>query len=431
MPKVRHRHLLNDPDIHRWYSNLARGSIVTAEERLRRLGRFCLATGYTPKSLIEAKQGDPKGFEDFIMDYVDKSLAKGEKPHQVSNNLDTLKSWLRHFGLEIEKQIRLPASDDVDEIVPTKEQLSIVLRHADARTRVTTSLMAFSGLRPESIGNFLGSDGLRLDDLPELTMKKREAVIQKTPMIVKVRKTLSKSRHAYFSFLPQEGCQYLREYLELRLRRGEPLSSQSPVVGHERPSRLPFIRTTKASWGVKLAIRSAGFDWRPYVLRSYADTAFDIAEARGLVSHPWRQFFMGHKGDIEARYSTNKGRLPPVMLEEMRSAYRRCEPLLSTLTPAIEEMSVVKKAKIEALQTIGEQLFGLKGLEIKVQKERELGRPLTDDEQLQLLSDEIKKVRETEKDPQMVVKEEELEPYLKDGWQFVSVLPSQKILIRK
>jgi len=160
------------------------------------------------------------------MDYVDKSLSKGEKPHQVSNNLDTLKSWLRHFGLEIEKQIRLPASDDVDEIVPTKEQLSIVLRHADARTRVTTSLMAFSGLRPESIGNFLGSDGLRLDDLPELAMKKREAMIQKTPMIVKVRKTLSKSRHAYFSFLPQEGCQYLREYLELRLRRGERLSGR-------------------------------------------------------------------------------------------------------------------------------------------------------------------------------------------------------------
>jgi hypothetical protein len=31
----------------------------------------------------------------------------------------------------------------------------------------------------------------------------------------------------------------------------------------------------------------------------------------------------------------------------------------------------------------------------------------------------------------MIVKEEELEFYLKEGWQFVSVLPSHRILIRK
>lgn len=69
----------------------------------------------------------------------------------------------------------------------------------------------------------------------------------------------------------------------------------------------------------KTSIRGAVFSWRPYVLRAYCDTAFDIAEAK-LVSHPWRQFFMGHKGHIEARYSTNKGRLPPDMIEEMRGS---------------------------------------------------------------------------------------------------------------
>jgi hypothetical protein len=34
-------------------------------------------------------------------------------------------------------------------------------------------------------------------------------------------------------------------------------------------------------------------------------------------------------------------------------------------------------------------------------------------------------------DPQIIVPEGELETYLQDGWEFVSVLPSQKILIRK
>ena len=50
---------------------------------------------------------------------------------------------------------------------------------------------------------------------------------------------------------------------------------------------------------------------------------------------------------------------------------------------------------------------------------------------MEIIRNEIKKLREPQPDPQMTVKEKELETYLKDGWQFVSVLPSQKILIRK
>ncbi|MCP8313770.1 MAG: hypothetical protein H3Z53_05295 [archaeon] len=45
-----------------------------------------------------------------------------------------------------------------------------------------------------------------------------------------------------------------------------------------------------------------------------------------------------------------------------------------------------------------------------------------------MIQNEIKKVREGERDPQRIVREEELERYLADGWRFVSVLPSQRIL---
>lgn len=71
---------------------------------------------------------------------------------------------------------------------------------------------------------------------------------------------------------------------------------------------------------IKEAILKAGFSWRPYVLRAYFDTNMIIAESKGKVSHPYLQFFMGHKGDMEARYSTNKGWLPPDMVEGMREA---------------------------------------------------------------------------------------------------------------
>ena len=52
------------------------------------------------------------------------------------------------------------------------------------------------------------------------------------------------------------------------------------------------------------------FKWRPYVLRAFFDTQLLIAESRGKIAHDFRVFFMGHKGSIEAKYTTNKSILP-------------------------------------------------------------------------------------------------------------------------
>lgn len=420
--KPRHKHLLKDPDVKRWYDNLARGSVITAEERLRRLGRFCNVTGLTPKGIIEKKRADPEAFDDFMMDYVEKSLAGGDKPAQAKNNLVTVKSWLRHFGLEVTKRIKLPTSDYVDEVVPTKEQLAQILRHCDPRARAIAAIMALSGLRPESLGNYLGVDGLRLGDLRELEVKGDSVEFLKIPTIIAVRKTLSKARHQYFSFLAEEGCQYLKEYLEARLRNGEKLSPESPLITHMREgSRLSFLRTTKLGWEVKLAIKAAGFPWRPYVLRSYCDTAFDIAESKGFISHPWRQFFMGHKGDIEARYSTNKGRLPPDMIEEMRSAYKRCESLLQT--------SKTESSQDKIKETFKEQLLLVAGF--KQEEVDKMNLTEMTSEQLQdVVRQRLLGAMVNNGNRQRVVPVAEVRNLIPQGWEYVDQLPGGDAIVR-
>jgi phosphomannomutase len=50
---------------------------------------------------------------------------------------------------------------------------------------------------------------------------------------------------------------------------------------------------------------------------------------------------------------------------------------------------------------------------------------------LSFFENELKKLREGRHTPQRIVMEDELEKYLTDGWRFVAVLPSQRILIRK
>ncbi len=258
-------------------------------------------------------------------------------PGYVAGILKAVKSWLRYNDTTLTRRIKIRNVDSKptieNEQVPTQEELSRIFRASPPRIRVAEVLLAFADLRPETIGNHDGSDGLTLADLPELKVKDNSVVFEKIPTLIVVRPSLSKTRRRYFTFLSDEGCTYLKEYLEERLRAGERLSEKSPLVGYERSraETKPFQLTRKLTHYIRTCMRKAGVRKRPYVLRAYAETQFIIAESKDKISHPYLQFIAGHKGDIEARYSTNKGRLPPEMVEDMRSAYKACEPFLSTV----------------------------------------------------------------------------------------------------
>jgi len=99
---------------------------------------------------------------------------------------------------------------------------------------------------------------------------------------------------------------------------------------------------------------------------------------------------------------------------------------------AFEPKPTFKKeeAVLEAIRRFAEA-FGIDAMRIKIEKQKELRKELSADEEIELIQDEIKKLREGGRDPQRVVKKEGLERDLAEGWHFVSVLPSQRILIRK
>jgi len=58
----------------------------------------------------------------------------------------------------------------------------------------------------------------------------------------------------------------------------------------------------------------SGRFWRAL---SYAEPQLIIAESKGKISHQYLQFIASQKGDIESRYITNKGLLPPDVIEDM------------------------------------------------------------------------------------------------------------------
>jgi hypothetical protein len=75
--------------------------------------------------------------------------------------------------------------------------------------------------------------------------------------------------------------------------------------------------------------------------------------------------------------------------------------------------------------------MGIDPMRIRIEKERELGRKLTEEEELKIIENEMKKIREGSGDPKKIVREEDLERYLREGWDIYTILPSGKIVIKR
>ncbi len=73
--------------------------------------------------------------------------------------------------------------------------------------------------------------------------------------MVIVRRELSKAGHQYFTFLSEEGCGYLGDYLEMRMR-GE----VDEGLGHRTPKQRmkPFIRSTNVGDVILMGIFLGG-----------------------------------------------------------------------------------------------------------------------------------------------------------------------------
>ncbi|MEM3584515.1 MAG: hypothetical protein QW193_04445 [Nitrososphaerales archaeon] len=354
--------LLANLDVKRWYDNLARGSPITAEVRLRRVNHFCEVHGMTLTELAELAIRDIKTLTDLIEDHVAWMEREGYSPGYIKSTVIAIKSWLHHHDIEIKRRIKIANFDSTptleNERVPEPHELAEVFNRASLRVAASIALIGKAGLRPESLGNYNATDGLMIKDLPDLVIHQGEAKWIQTPPLIIVRKTLSKAKHQYFTFITNLGAKKLLAYFNDRLARGEILVADSPVIAPDsiyktyrgNNANKKFLPTSRICREIRETLRPR-FQWRPYVFRAFFDTQMLIAESRGKIAHDFRVFFMGHKGSIEAKYTTNKGILPTSLLNEMREAFKRSEVFLDLEVK--EEDSLLKQK--EQIQNIIQQ----------------------------------------------------------------------------
>jgi hypothetical protein len=187
--------------------------------------------------IIEART-NLKGFQDKLEDVVARLEAEEKSPGYINNLVKIMRNWLRYNDILLTRRVKIKNSTAcptiANEQIPSREELAKLFRNSSGRMRVAEAPMALADLRPETIRNHNGSDGLRLGDLPEVKGENGQVSFDKVPTVVIVRSSLSKAKHRYFTFLPEEGTRYLQEYFEQRIRDGERLHANSPVVGQER-----------------------------------------------------------------------------------------------------------------------------------------------------------------------------------------------------
>lgn len=167
---------------------------------------------------------------------------------------------------------------------------------------------------------------------------------------------------------------------------------------------------------IRSPMRKAGLKQPPYIWRSYFATHAMMAEPKGLL-RDYRQFFMGHKGDIEHVYTLHKT-VPPDTVEAMRKGYSAALEFLETAPhvhkgdPALRLLSYVLKAS------------GCDSKEIEAMMTEEK----SEEEIAEIIAPYIQKTKGNNKE-QKVVPLSDLSRMLGNGWEYRATLPDGNAVI--
>ncbi len=350
--------LLSNPDLRAWWSELGLRSRITADVNLRQLTAFLRETGLDAKQLVQLSKRDRQGLRRRLVRYAHALGQRGRLASYIAKTFVGVKSWLRFnqssFN-DFPKLRVIQGASLLKERTPTPEELRRILSVLSPRGRVIALMMAHAGVRPGALGNIDSTGGLCLRDFPELGVEKT-VEFSKVPFLIRVPAERSKTAVSYVTFGGGELAEAILAYLSDRRSRGQTLSPDSPLItvapggaaNYKRKGKeTPFVTTKAISAELRVAIRKVlpeGVEWRPYVLRAYCSTQLWLAGNHGKIDRDAREAILGHDLGVSGRYNLRK-RLHPEIIEELREAYRRAEPYLSTSKPIGEPSETdLKKA---------------------------------------------------------------------------------------
>ena len=402
-------------------------SHFTRDQFLRTFHLFVQHSGRSPDQLLSLKPSEAKR----VMVTLARNIRDRGKSAWALAVTKSVKSFYRHHGVELKlrrsERIRAGRKRIDIEIIPTKEQ---IYRMADSA----------GNLRDRAIILCLWQSGVRVGCLVRWNYELvADQLFQKTgasmrlPVHLRITENVDTKLRSfdmgyYYTFLGREAAEALRDYLRWRMKQGKKLLRETPIfVSHATTVRGKRLRTGSVRSVIKRCAKDAGLDSKgvwTHCLRK----AFRKVLNNSNIDDDTREALMGHRlpGSRGSYFDSHD-------TEEIAQKYARCN--FSRLGATLRE-----EAKKEMLLTMWREqakMFGIDPMKVKIEKEKKLGKGLSLDEELKLLTIEIKKLTNPQHNTNgkpyksRIITENELVPYMEDGWNIIKELSNKRFLIKK
>jgi len=299
-----------------------------------------------PKKVMEMKE--------CIREWLGELQAEGKAPKTINTYISAVKTWLAVNNIDIGKVMFPRRYVKYVDRAPTPEELQKMLEVANLHEKVIISILATSGVR--------------ISTLVGLKYKHIKQDFEKgiVPCAIYVPAELNKGKYCdYVTFMNEEACKYLREYLDLRRRKGEIITDESPLIRNLKSDEIRPMTPEGVSSVVRRVMKKAGivtgnekrYEVRPHSLRKFFKTQLS---ARG-VPPEYVEYMMGHRTStyldvkskgvefLRALYAAADISIFP---KPEHAAQRVAVQILETLRKNIEEM--MKKAIIPHRTVVGD-----------------------------------------------------------------------------
>jgi len=402
--------ILKDKDTKEWVDSL--NSESTIMNYPKHVAEFLVYRKISIKQFISSFKKDVVKETKQIQAFVNHLLKKLEAS-TTANYVSALKNRLEYDQMEL-KHIRVPKRHlhptVDDEVVPTKSQIITFLQNAKPSSQSIIALMAFLGIRFNVIGD------LRVSDFPEMQITENDVIFEKMPTRVKIRRELSKNKKEYQTFLVEFGCGIIKNWLKVRMEKGEKLNSNSLIIPTECETDSLRKRANTIARRLYTVFEKMNYNARPYSLKDYFATAL----LNSGIQQGYQTFFMGHMGPVQNTYSLQR-KLPAEQIEKMRTLFKQqIEPHL------IPQESDANRIVNHHFKEFAKQL----GLEVK--EDSSTDETIAEIAEVYKAGQEDLLHRENNvQRKQKRIKEAELDNYLTDDWELHTTLPSGDLVIKK
>lgn len=393
-------------------------SAYTRDAYERRLAQFFRDVGFNADKFVAKSKADPEWAQKFITDYMLKQKQRVLNKEIVAGSLSNIRKPLRLLlemndvtGINWKRISRLMPRERKFALdrAPTMDELRLLLANSDPRFQAVLLTMA--------------SSGIRIGAWDYLTLGHVDPIKQEGKVVAAKLRVYAGDPEEYITFITPEAYQRIEQYIELRRAHGEKITKDSPLVRdtwqftknlHEGDIRKPKrLRATGVKrlfedmlW--KFGLRKEKKKRHEFSIHSIRK--FFKTRAEQMMKPINVETLMGHSTGISDSYyrPTEKD-----LLED----YLKAAPLLT-----ISEAEEVRRESQLSRHQLEERLKQLEDL---------VSRLVAEKGQQVLSQGQSRNEGTSNSNPsKKVVKAEEVEKYIEQGWEPMIALPDGRIVMK-